>query len=464
MATDGDASLILAMALAALFAGLFLAALFWPRDRTHRQRAAELAAELSAVQARLAERSEQLQALGEERRGLSDQLEAARRDLAARREEVARLREQQEQLELRAQEKLALLEEARERMTKEFKLLSGEILSQQGETFAKRNETQLTGLLDPLRRRLTEFQTSLETVQRESAKERAGLSQQVKSLAETGQRMSLETHNLTRALKGKTQTQGVWGEMLLATILERSGLREGEEYHTQVSHSDETGQRLRPDVIVTLPNGERIVVDAKVSLTAFEAYANAETDAERASAMADHARSLREHIRGLGGKGYQALGGDGPEFVIMFLPIEEALSAALQHSRDLVDEALKRDIVLATPTTLMIALKTVHNLWRIEGRSRNVEEIAERGGRLYDKFVGFVEDMKGLGQRMDQARSSYESAFGKLVHGRGNLVGQADKLRQLGAKTTKSLPSETLEAAETSALPNAKEGRAEDAA
>ncbi len=439
LASSAGVALVLAVVLLALLA---LLTLVWHRGRM-------TAEEATAAKALLAERSQQLSDLKANLGGLQKQLEETRHVAEQDRHELARLREAQDQAGQQFEEKLALLQDARERMTKEFKLLSNEVLSKQGDSFAKQNEEKLTGLLDPLRRRINEFQTSLEGVQRESAKERAGLGQQIKNLAELGTRMNDETRNLTRALKGKSQTQGAWGEMLLSTVLQSSGLREGEEFTTQVSHTDESGQRLRPDVIVHLPNGERIVIDAKVSLTAYQAYINAETQEERNAALAGHLRSLREHLRGLSSKGYQGLGGgSGPEFVIMFLPLEDALSAALQLSRDLLSDALRDNIVLTTPTTLMAVLRTVHSLWSIDRRTQNVEEIAERGGLLYDKFHGFVEDMQKLGQRMDQARSSYDDAFGKLKAGRGNLVSQAEKLRSLGAKAKKQLPGEIVEGAE----------------
>ncbi|GAB5467357.1 MAG: DNA recombination protein RmuC [Rhodospirillales bacterium] len=433
-----------------LLGGLLLATLWlWRRLRVLAARDRERTAELASAETRLAERDLQRAEMTAERERLQRELETLRRQSVQQQQELARLGEAQDLIQQQAEEKLALLSEARERMTKEFKLLSAEILARQGQDQARQQEQRLTGLLTPLQRRIGDFQESLQVVQRESAKERAGLSQQIKGLLETSQDMRQETRNLTRALKGESQAQGAWGEMLLASILERSGLREGQEFFSQVSHADGEGGRLRPDVIVPLPNGERIVIDAKVSLTAFESYVNAETPADRELALAAHLRSLRGHIRGLGGKGYHALGGpaasgQGPEFVILFLPIEAALSVAWRHSGDLMEEALQRDVVVATPTSLMIALKTVHNLWRIEGRTRNVEEMAKRGGLLYDKFVGFVEDMQALDQRLKQARFSYDEAFGKLSTGSGNLVGQAEKLRELGAKTRKSLAGDLL--------------------
>ncbi|MEO1192890.1 MAG: DNA recombination protein RmuC [Pseudomonadota bacterium] len=389
--------------------------------------------------------AERLAALGQERDSLMARNEALQRQILEQAQELARLAEANDQQQLQADEKLALLRDAREAMTKEFKLLSAEIAGRQGQELARQQEQRLTGLLTPLKERINAFQGALQLAQQETVKERAGLTQQIKSLFDTNQAMREETRNLTRALKGQSQVQGAWGEMLLASILERSGLREGLEYETQVSQSDGRGGRLRPDVVVTLPNRDRIIIDAKVSLTAFETYVNAEEEAEKVEALAAHLRSLRGHIRGLGDKSYHQ-GEGGPDFVILFLPLDEALSVVARQGEALQDEALDRDVLLATPTSLMVALKTVQNLWQVERRSQSVEEIAKRGGLLYDKFVGFVEDLQAVGQRLDQAKVSYEDALAKLSQGSGNLVGQADKLRQLGAKTRKALPADLLEA------------------
>ncbi|MBC6405376.1 MAG: DNA recombination protein RmuC [Rhodospirillales bacterium] len=428
--------------LLALVFALLAAVYFWNRARDLNRKLMETAERVGEQATRLA--------LAEAGAAKQADLE---KNLAEREIELARLQEAQKQQTRNNDEKLALLQDARERLTKEFKLLSAEQLSQQGQQLIKQNETQMTGLLNPLRNQMGQFQSSLQLAQRENAKERAGLGQQIKELAGLGAEMNQETRNLTRALKGKSQAQGAWGEMVLSHVLERSGLREGQEFSTQTSHSDESGQRFRPDVIVHLPNGERVIVDSKVSLKAYELYVNAESAAERETALTNHVHSLRAHLRSLGGKGYQSLAGQGPEFVILFLPIEEALSAALQANRDLMDEALHNNIVLTTPTTLMVALKTIHNLWTIDRRTQNVEKIAERGGLLYDKFVGFVKDMEELGQRMNQARSSYDSALGKLASGKGNLVKQAEQLRGLGAKAQKQLPATIVEEAAAEELP-----------
>jgi DNA recombination protein RmuC len=320
----------------------------------------------------------------------------------------------------------------RGQLTAEFKLLANDVLKTHGETFSKSNQEQIDGLLNPMRHRLTEFQDVLRLANEQTIRERAALGEQIKSLSDASGRMSTETLNLTRALKGEAQAQGAWGEMILASILERSGLIKGEQYFTQESHTGEEGGRLRPDVIVRLPGDLQVIVDSKVSLVAFEAHVAAETDEDRASALNRHVASIRGHIRGLSGKKYQDLGSN--DFVVMFIPIEGALALALQRDPDITSHAVANNVAIATPTTLMIALRTVANVWQVENRNRNAEEIAKRAGLLYDKFVGFTEDMLALRKRLDEAAKSHDAAMGKLSTGSGNLVRQAVLLRELGAK------------------------------
>ncbi len=358
-----------------------------------------------------------------------------------------------EHLELRL--KLAKLEETLEAERQkpaliasakdQFKAVAEDILAKHGETVTKRNQEQIGGLLTPLREKLAEFQQGLQTAHTESAKDRATLGEQIRQLAETGAKMTSETHNLTRALKGKSQTQGAWGEMVLASILERCGLRDGEEYVTQHSHTTEDGNRLRPDVIVNLPGGEKIVVDSKVSLTAFEAYVNADGEAERTAALTRHVASMRAHVKELGAKAYHRTAADGLDFVILFVPIEGALAAALQADPALTAAAAEANVAIASPTTLMMALKTVASLWQVERRNRNAEEIADRAGKLYDKFVGFVGDMQTIGERIDKARGAWDDAMNKLATGKGNLVRQAETIKGMGAKAAKTLPAELLD-------------------
>jgi len=367
-------------------------------------------------------------------------LQTAERARADLRTELAKLQETLEQERRAAAEKLQLLTDAKESMSKEFQVLANDVMSRHGEAFSKQNKEQLDGLLTPLRDKLTEFQTGLQTAHTETVKDRAALGEQIRQLSDHSAKMTSETLNLTRALKGKVQTQGAWGEMILESLLQKSGLREGEEYVSQSSHSTDEGQRLRPDVIVNLPNSQRVIIDAKVSLTAFETYVNAETEEARTSAAAAHLASMRNHIKRLASKEYQTLAGDGLDYVILFVPIEGALAVALEVDPLLTSYAVQNNVAIATPTTLMIALRTIDNVWQVERRNRNAEAIAVRAGLLYNKFVGFVDDLQKVGQRLDTAKVSYDAAMGKLQSGSGNLVGQAETLRKLGAKTTKLLP------------------------
>ncbi len=353
---------------------------------------------------------------------------------------LASVREALLQEQRKSAEKLAQLQDVRDEMTREFKLAANTIMQEHGETFKKQNKDQIDVVLTPLREKLVEFQQGLTNAHTESAKDRATLAEQIRQLSATSAVMTSETSNLTRALKGKAQTQGAWGEMILATILEKSGLRAGEEYIVQASHTTEDGQRLRPDVIVNLPGGQRIVIDAKVSLTAFEAHVNGETDDERALQLQRHLLSLRTHIKTLGGKDYHAHTNGGVDYVIMFVPIEGALAVALQEAPDLTGMAIEANVNIATPTTLMIALRTAASVWQVERRNKNAEEIASRAGQLYDKFVGFTGDMEQLGGRLGLAQKSYGEAMSKLTTGSGNVFRQFEMLKSLGAKASKTLP------------------------
>ena len=389
----------------------------------------------------------------EERRSneIRAEREAARAELDAMRDALSAIEKEHARLgETLAQERRQAAERDnnREQLKLEFKALSQEIMKGHSTTFAEQNKEQMNVLLTPLRTRLEEFQKSLHTAHTESNRERITLAEQIKSLTQTSSQMMSETTNLTRALKGDTQAQGAWGEMILESILERSGLRAGEEYFTQESHTAADGSRLRTDVIVNLPTGQRVVIDSKVSLNAFESYCNTADEIERAAHLKAHLTSLRTHIKILAGKDYHVAAGSDLDYVIMFVPIEGALAAALQSDSALTGYALESNVQIATPTTLMIALRTIANVWNVERRNRNAEDIAKRAGLLYDKFVGFAGDMQALGGRIDQAKSSYADAMNKLTNGSGNIVRQVEQLKDMGAKTNKSLPAALLNEAD----------------
>jgi DNA recombination protein RmuC len=285
------------------------------------------------------------------------------------------------------------------------------------------------------------------------------LGEQVRQLMELNQHLSEDAKNLTRALRGSSKAQGSWGELVLERVLEASGLRKGEEYVVQSSHTREDGSRALPDVIIHLPEGRSLVIDSKVSLVAYEEFAITEGELERAAAGKRHMDSIKGHIKGLSGKNYQTLYSlNSLDFVLLFVPIEPAFMLAVASDRDLFMDAWNRNVLLVSPSTLLFVVRTVAHLWRQEAQSRNAQEIAKRGAELYDKFVGFVEDMNSLGNRLKQAQSEYDEAYGKLSSGRGNLVGQAQKLRQLGVKPSKSLAPALVDGAyESGELPFAEE-------
>jgi DNA recombination protein RmuC len=373
--------------------------------------------------------------------------------------EVAQLRNTLEAERSVSQEKLALLLDAKQALTDQFKALANEILEEKSKRFTEQNQTNLGALLDPLRLKITEFQTKIEDNYVKEGRDRSALGEQVRQLMELNQHLSEDAKNLTRALRGSSKAQGTWGEWILEKVLEASGLRKGEEYVVQSSHTREDGSRALPDVILHLPEGRSLVIDSKVSLVAYEEFAVTENEAERAAAGKRHMESIRGHIKGLSGKNYQTLYSlNSLDFVLLFVPIEPAFMLAVASDRDLFMDAWNRNVLLVSPSTLLFVVRTVAHLWRQEAQSRNAQEIAKRGAELYDKFVGFVEDMNSLGNRLKQAQNDYDDAFGKLANGRGNLVGQAQKLRQLGVKPSKSLAPALVEGAyESDELPFALE-------
>ena len=354
--------------------------------------------------------------------------------------EATRVLEQQQ-----AAETLRLLRDDRELMAQRFRLLADEAVARNGETIAKQNKEQIDATLTPLRQTIIEYQQGLLTAHTESEKERARFAEQIRNLTDTSAKMMGETQSLAEALHGNAQMRGAWCEMILSTILEKSGLAEGEQYSVQHSLTTEDGQRLQADVVVRLPNEQSLVIDAKVSLVAFESYVNAAGEPERAQALDRHVGAIEAQIRSLARKEYHTIAAGSPDFVVMFIPIEAALAVALRARPNLAALAIESHVGLATPTTLMIALRTAANVWSVERRNRNAEAIAERAGKLHDKVVAFVDDMKALGSRLDQARSAYDGAMSRLSRGNGNVLRQIQQLRALGARTGKSLPLALIE-------------------
>ena len=342
-------------------------------------------------------------------------------------------------------EKLQTLNDSKQALTEQFKNLANDILEEKSQRFASQNQQNLDNILRPLQEKIGEFKKRVDDVYEGEARERFALKEEILRLANLNTQMSNDTQALTKALRGESKTQGDWGEMVLETILEHSGLRKGHEYDVQDSHTDSEGSRLQPDVVIHLPENRHLVVDSKVSITAYTRYVQADDEATKEKELALHVQSLKQHISGLSAKNYQQLYGLGSiDFVLMFVPLEPAFLAAMSHNSNLFQEALHKNIVLVCPSTLLATVRTVAHLWRQEQQNRNALEIAKQCGQLYDKFVGFVDDLDKVGQRLEQAQTSYSDAYGKLKTGRGNLIRSAEKVKELGVKPTKKIADKFL--------------------
>lgn len=331
----------------------------------------------------------------------------------------------------------------------EFKNLANEIFEEKSKKFTDQNKVNLSELLNPLKEKIGDFEKKVEQNSKESLEQSTALKEQLKSLRELNQQMSREAENLTRALKGDSKAQGNWGEFILESILEKSGLEKGREYIVQESFTDETGRRFQPDVIINLPESKNIIIDSKVSLIAYERFVGCTTKDEQTVQLKTHITSIRTHLKQLDRKKYQSLYGvDGLDFVLMFIPIEPAFSLAVQHDGELFNDAYQQNIVIVSPSTLIATLRTIANIWKNEYQNRNALEIARQGGDLYDKFVNFTEDLIKVGQSLDGTQRVYKEAMKKLYEGRGNLITRAQKIKELGAKTSKSIDQKLIDRSE----------------
>ena len=331
------------------------------------------------------------------------------------------------------------------KLTKEFELIAGKILEEKTQRFTEVNKLNLDQLLNPLKENIKAFEEKVEKVYKAESDERNVLKGELGKLIELNQQISQEAHNLTRALKADTKKQGNWGEFVLDRILEMSGLIKGESFIKQSSFTDESGNRLQPDIVITLPDNKHIVVDSKVSLIAYERLINCTLDADRLTHLDEHVYSLKNHIKQLSSKNYSNLYSiNSPDFVLLFVPIESSFAIAVQHDVELFEFAWSKRVVIVTPSTLLATLKTIASIWKQEQQTRNAIDIAVKAGALYDKFVGFINDLKKVGDNLDKAKDSYSDAFSKLSSGNGNLLTRVENLKKLGAKTTKQIDSSLL--------------------
>ena len=377
------------------------------------------------------------------------------------REEIGRLKTSLELERKQFEDKLELLKESREQLGISFKNIANEIFDDKSKKFSEHNKASLSSILNPLQDKIKQFEKRVEDTYDKESKERFSLAKEIKNLQELNNRISQEAVNLTNALKGDNKAQGNWGELVLETILEKSGLVKGREYDVQVSLKTESGLKSQPDIVVHLPESRDIIIDSKVSLKSWEAFCAADNDADadaKANHLKQHIQSVRGHVKSLSGKDYQNLAGlNTLDYVFLFMPIEAAYATAIQNDPDLSQYAFERNIIFVGPTTLLTTLKTVQNLWRLAQQNQNANDIAKRAGALYDKFVNFVADLDEVGDRIDASKRSFEKAQNKLHSGKDNLIRKVEVLKELGAKTSKKHKSELLKSSaqnEKSALPS----------
>ncbi len=435
------------------------------------KRAADLVSDLTAVRAELsqirelAERRAGFEQLCSERQSLIDRLSTEREQISAalqakseaERSLTSRLSSLEAELRnerQNLQEKVALLDAAKQSLSNQFQALAAEILEQKSKSFAESSQKDLGNLLAPLREQIGEFRKRVEEAQSDSKDGVTTLRTLIGNLNSMNQQLADEARNLTTALRGSSKVQGDWGELIVRNLLEKAGLREGEQFRVQETfeaasgNGDERQRKARPDVIVNLPGGRHLIIDSKVSLNAYADSVNAASDQERVAAMKRHLSSVRAHIDGLAGRRYHKLDLlESPDFVVMFVPIEPAFLSALHEDEALWRYAYDKEVLLVGPTTLLFVIRIVDNLWQQEMQARNVQDVMDRGAALYEKFVGFVSDLEAVGANLRKADQSYNGAMKKLSEGPGNLVRQVEMLKQLGVRSNKSLSKSLLDTA-----------------
>jgi DNA recombination protein RmuC len=352
-------------------------------------------------------------------------------------------------IEQRLAEQKGEMEQLNQRFKTEFENLAAKILEEKSQKFTEQNKQSLDTILNPLKEKIKDFEDKVQKVYDTEAAERNMLKGEIKQLMSLNQLMHQDAQNLTKALKGDAKMQGNWGEFILESILEKSGLVKDREYIAQASISTEDGKRFQPDILINLPDGKCLVIDSKVSLVAYERYVSADDEMVKALSLKEHLQSVRSHIKGLSDKNYQNLyGAKSLDFVLLFVPIESAFALSVQNDAQLFNDAFERNIVIVSPSTLLATLRTVANIWRQENQNKNAIDIANKAGDMYDKFVGFVDDLIGLGNKMRDSQRAYESAMNKLHQGTGNLVKRSEDLKKLGAKATKAIPQTLIDRSE----------------
>lgn len=403
-------------------------------------------------QSTLQERQNQLQLTIEDLKQNLNKIEGEREEIRREKEflntELARKNSEYENLQEQNLKRDKELEERQEQLRKDFELLANKILEEKSNKFTEQNKENIKNILNPLQEKIQGFEKKVEASQKESISMHSALKEQLLGLKDLNQQMTKEATNLTRALKGDSKMQGNWGELVLERVLEKSGLEKDREYFVQQSFTRDDNSRVMPDVVLHLPDGKKMIIDSKVSLTDYERLVNADDD-DKPVFLKAHVNSIKKHVDQLSEKNYQDLYDiESPDFVLMFIPIEPAFAVAINEDNAIYNKAFEKNIVIVTPSTLLATLRTIDTMWNNEKQQRNAIEIARQAGALYDKFEGLVSDLTGVGKKIDAAKSDYSSAMNKLVHGRGNLITSVEKLKKMGAKAKKSLPEAIIKRAE----------------
>jgi DNA recombination protein RmuC len=407
-----------------------------------KQRAANLSAEKLAAEGKIQMLEEQVQSASQIIKEKEESIVALNRQVAGLSTENKRHIED-------LQIKQADIEASEEKLRIAFKNLANEILEEKTQKFTEQNSTKLEEILKPLRERLKDFEKKVDETYDKESKQRFSLEKEIRTLAEMNQQISADAKNLTHALRLDPKKQGNWGELVLDKVLESSGLVKGQEYIREFSTRSDEGDKYRPDVIINLPDNKHIIIDSKVSLNAYTEFVNTEDTVEKDKFLKLHLLSIHNHVKLLGEKGYQMLDAfDTPDYVLLFMPIESAFSLALQNDSELFNYAWDRNVVIVSPTTLLATLRTIASIWKHEKQTQNAIEIARQGGLLYDKFVSFLVDLERIGSQLDTVKKSYDEAHKKLSSGSGNIIGKVEKLKELGARTAKSLPRNLLDKSE----------------
>jgi len=393
--------------------------------------------------------SERIKLFEDDKLSLQSDLKSERDKSEKLNSENSSLKSDLTNLQTKLNEQKTEVEKLQEKFTKEFENLANKIFEEKGNKFSEQNKEKLSEILNPLKEKISDFEKKVEETNKESIKGHASLREQLNMLKDMNQQITQEAKNLTTALKGQSKTQGNWGEFILESILEKSGLVKGREYVVQESITAESGRRFQPDVIINLPENKSIIIDSKVSLVGYEKFVSSENENEKQLGLREHINSIRAHIKNLSGKNYQNLYQlESLDFVLMFMPIEPAFAYAVQNDPAIFSDAFEQNIVIVSPSTLLATLRTISSIWRQEKQNKNALEIAKQSGEMLDKFASFVEDLISIGKGLVSTKDSYDKAMNKLTEGRGNLINRSEKIKKLGAKASKTLPQSILNRAE----------------